>query len=625
MVDTDQSEMDEATCQVVPSSDMGHPSSHINVVGLNKSVGTPCSVNGSQLLKMASVELESETWFEKVIPLSQRLLSAFITEDEVRMFDSSIKQGDAVLEVSSVSSPYATNSDARNELNPEYSADHVLKSQTNCFGEDSPCYGCATPNSFRSPNNSISCDVMLPKYDVLIQSDASDVLGLGQPNLNRSEALATDSSGTSSYECQFEHMPLDDRILMELHSIGIYPDTMPDLAEGDVEEIEKAISELKTKLYQEVQKKKSQLSKLEKAIQEGKEHERRKLEQLAMEILVETAYKRLLGGRGGSSHKSGASKVSKQLALAFAKRTLARYRVFEQTGKSCFSGPVLHDHLFAEPSHNSDEKDSNDTKFGTAANMYAELQNGPLTSRVSASGAMTSGVSSNMIERHAPRHKIERGSLVPIQGDGEQTFAKSDSVSNRGKKREVLLDEIVTNARVIPTLSDTLSGCAKWKKNDKDKDVDTLSRHSVQRAAHLSLSASRGERKTKAKPKQKINQLPTTGNGAARVTETTTFVFPSARDSCETVNTGSTKVLELELPSSRNSSQGLSKEMEDNVITNLPLQGIDTIDELDVADGLGGQGQDIASWLSVDEDALEDQDLICLQIPMDDLTELNLR
>lgn len=64
-----------------------------------------------------------------------------------------------------------------------------------------------------------------------------------------------------------------------------------------------------------------------------------------MNKLVERAYRKLKGGRTGSSHKAGASKsaskAAKQLALDFAKRTLLRCQKFEETKKSCFSEPSL--------------------------------------------------------------------------------------------------------------------------------------------------------------------------------------------------------------------------------------------------------------------------------------------
>lgn len=41
--------------------------------------------------------------------------------------------------------------------------------------------------------------------------------------------------------------------------------------------------------------------------------------------------------------------MSKQVALAFVRRALARCRKFEDSGTSCFSEPLLRDILYAPP------------------------------------------------------------------------------------------------------------------------------------------------------------------------------------------------------------------------------------------------------------------------------------
>lgn len=48
---------------------------------------------------------------------------------------------------------------------------------------------------------------------------------------------------------------------------------------------------------------------------------------------------------GPNAHgmKSASGKMAKQAALAFVKRTLERYREFEDTGKSCFDDPLYKD------------------------------------------------------------------------------------------------------------------------------------------------------------------------------------------------------------------------------------------------------------------------------------------
>lgn len=41
--------------------------------------------------------------------------------------------------------------------------------------------------------------------------------------------------------------------------------------------------------------------------------------------------------------------MSKQVALAFARRTIARCKKFEDSGASCFNEPGLRDIIFAPP------------------------------------------------------------------------------------------------------------------------------------------------------------------------------------------------------------------------------------------------------------------------------------
>ncbi|XP_072074503.1 uncharacterized protein [Arachis hypogaea] len=86
--------------------------------------------------------------------------------------------------------------------------------------------------------------------------------------------------------------------------------------------------------------------KLIPAVEEGREIEQRALEQVAMEKLVELAYKKKLATRGSSAARNGLTKVAKLVALAFMKRTLARCRKFVEIGRSCFLEPVFKDVLY---------------------------------------------------------------------------------------------------------------------------------------------------------------------------------------------------------------------------------------------------------------------------------------
>lgn len=184
-------------------------------------------VDDPQPFKAAPGKSETERWFERVIPLSHRLLSAFILEEGTDL----MKQGDTFLQFSCDGSPHGTNSCVQNERGSDLiKYDNDLGSQTNCYRDSTPCNGFASPSTtFRSPSNIISSDEILQENDGLVHPDNPDTGALceyEQVKLNQRGPIVTGFFGTSPYHCQFEQMSLDDKILMELHSLGIYPDVV---------------------------------------------------------------------------------------------------------------------------------------------------------------------------------------------------------------------------------------------------------------------------------------------------------------------------------------------------------------------------------------------------------------
>ncbi|XP_068658544.1 uncharacterized protein [Aristolochia californica] len=538
-------------------------------------------------------KLETEIWFEKIIPLSQRLLAALIVDDET---EDSERRGTSY-QYASDDSPWGTISHIDNnetkdnvKMESEIESEADLKIQKHCSIDSFSCDGSTASNNFRSPvvRSHVYGDEMWQEEDGSGHSEVAVMTQHGQNSIEESQTLQANHSDISSLACNYQQMSLDDRILVELHSIGIFPEIVPDLAEGEDEEIGRDISRLKKSLYIQVQKKKGQLYKLEKAIQKTRETEERELEELAMNKLVEMAYKRHLASRGGnSSNKSGVSKASKQAALAFAKRTLARYRRFRETGKSCFSDPPYREVIFSAS--------LNSTEMG---NQYSEIHNCQPDSRGSAAGATERQGSVN--------DKLEK-----VQLDTFQAAAHHEPIP-KGKKREVLLDDVVnfSAARATSSMSNSLLGGAKGKRSERDRDQNKEStRGSVAKAGRPIGSNLKGERKTKTKPKQKTAQLSASGNGlVGRFTEPSNPVLPSGRGCSEAMTNSSSKL--------NGETFDSAKDTEDPIdLTNLPLPGID---DLGVGD-LGGQGQDLSSWLNFDSDGLQDNDLMGLGIPMDDL------
>ncbi|XP_012079784.1 uncharacterized protein LOC105640155 isoform X2 [Jatropha curcas] len=522
---------------------------------------------------------------EKGAPLYQRVLSALIEEDESEEFSI---HG----EVKSMSLHYASDDSHcgscnlidiepkdRDRVESEVESKLSFQNQKNCLLDRLSCDKSVASNTIRNPSmcNSLYSNEQWPGDDEFSHSDighASEIClnDLGQ-ELNASCFPSSDH--------KYQLMCLDDRVLLELQSMGLCPETLPDLAEGE-EVINQDIMELKEGLYQQIGRKKRKLGKIDKAVQKGKEAEKRITDKVAMDQLVEMAYRKRLACRGNNSSKSAVRKVSRQVALAFIKRTLARCRKFEDTGSSCFSEPALQEIIFSTPPCNNDAKSVDCVGSGTASNTCNEVSNHNAEAR-------GSGTVSSAFERY------------DSHGD----------YFDRGKKREALIDDVIGSAssRVTSTLD---SAVLKGKRSDRDKDLnkDSTRVNSVSGTSRSLLDGFKNERKTKLKPKQKINHLSTSGNGARGSSH-------SGANASNKINRDSGSM------SLGNITQDGSKEADEPMdFSNLQLHELDTIG-LEVPNDLDGP-QDLYSWLNFDDDGLQDHDSVGLAIPMDDLTELNM-
>ncbi|XP_039032875.1 uncharacterized protein LOC120168117 isoform X2 [Hibiscus syriacus] len=415
-------------------------------------------------------------------------------------------------------------------------------------------------NTFRncSMSNSLHSSERWLGDDDLSHMDTgpiSEICSTDMGQLQHKEINVSDSS----FDCQYQLMCMDDKLLLELNSIGINPDSLPDLAEGE-EAINKNVVELNECLYQQIWKKKKKLGKIDKAIEYGRDVEKRDIEHVAMDHLIETAYRRRLACRRSNSSKSAVRKVSKQVALAFVKRTVERCRKFEQTGNSCFSEPALQDIMFSVPPCSNEEKSVDCIGSGTASNICNETSNHQAEAR-------GSGAVSSTYERN----------------DSSEALPAIQSMLNKGRKREVLIDDVVGSAssRVASTLDGSVG-----RVNGREQSRENLRN-----------TSSKDEWQTKAKAKQKNSHLSSSGNGFnGRLTET---LKPTDK-----IHQNSTKKAEEPMD-----------------FGNLQLNELDRMEELGVPNELGGP-QDLSSWLNFDEDGLQDHDSIGLEIPMDDLSDL---
>ncbi|KAF9676557.1 hypothetical protein SADUNF_Sadunf08G0014400 [Salix dunnii] len=425
----------------------------------------------------------------KATPLYQRVLSALIVEDGSEEFAENSGGRDISFQCTGDTSPgndcLSMDSEPGNTNGIDFNYESMLgfQSQKQSSVDGFSCNGSSTTNRTGGFHNNSCNDHSVQGGNGFMHSKTGTFPGIFE-NSDEKSAKHSNVFNMSAYDCHYEQLGLEEKLLMELQSIGLYPETVPDLADGEDEAINEDIIKLQKKLKQVG--KKEHLDNLTKAIEEGRESQGWSLEQVAMDKLVELAHRKQLATRGNNASKFGVPKVSKQVALAFTRRTLAKCRKFEDTGKSCFGEPPLRDVIYAAPP-------------AIVAESKICIQD------PRASGSVTGGA-----ERH-DLHNDKFGRCASL----DQGFARTGPILNRGKKKELLLDDVGGNAlfKTTSSLSNTLLGGAKGKRSERERDKDVLARNSVTRAGRPSQSNIKGDRKTKSKPRQKIAQLSASGDG----------------------------------------------------------------------------------------------------------------
>lgn len=103
----------------------------------------------------------------------------------------------------------------------------AFPSEENCSRENSSCNGYVAPNNFRSPpvtGNHSNLNGVLEENNIPPCSNARFHSEYNQNNVERMQNLGTDCYDVSTSVFQYEHMSLDDKILLELQSIGLNPE-----------------------------------------------------------------------------------------------------------------------------------------------------------------------------------------------------------------------------------------------------------------------------------------------------------------------------------------------------------------------------------------------------------------
>ncbi|XP_044463715.1 uncharacterized protein LOC123194538 isoform X2 [Mangifera indica] len=449
-----------------------------------------------------------------------------------------------------------------------------------------------------------------------------DALGISKsginPNFRQSlNAALSDQAfipGMTFSEFQYDSMQMNEKLLLEARSVGIFPESLSDIVQLEDVGVSDEIKKLAKRHHEQVSKRQVLLDKLLKSTSEAKELEEKEFEQRALDKLVVMAYEKYMTCRSPNSTggKSSSNKMAKQAAIAFVKRTLDRCHKYEETGKSCFNEQLFKDMFLSGHSHLIGGRHMNTPTDAESVKLFANTSGHSREVGVAASMGSQPSPSTSQLGRNINSSDM----LSPINCSSDQSTGKEDTWSNRVKKRELLLDDVVGTFGTSSAPSGTgssLSSNTKGKRSERDRDGkghsrEVLSRNGTNKMVRPALSNAKGERKSKTKPKQKITQLSVSVNGLLGKMSEQPKPTASVSKSSEMATNSNGKVKdEFNLDVSDGSEP-------------IDLSQI----SLDVLGGPDGHAQDLGSWLSIEDDALQDHDFMGLEIPMDDLSDLNM-
>jgi hypothetical protein len=184
------------------------------------------------------------------------------------------------------------------------------------------------------------------------------------------------------------------------------------------------------------------------------------------------------------------------------------------------------------------------------------------------------------------------------------SFVKEDPWTNNVKQRELMLDEVVGSITggTLKTsgLGTSLVSNTKGKRSERDRDGKGHNRDGG-RAGHPLASNAKGERKIKTKPKQKTTNVSAPSSSMPRDSQLLAKITPSSNG----------KDITAAVAARRDDPANASNDAEMPDLSNLELPGMDG---------------DFGGWLNIEDDdvGLQDFDLTGLEIPMDDINEINI-
>ncbi|XP_057506435.1 uncharacterized protein LOC130789630 isoform X1 [Actinidia eriantha] len=404
----------------------------------------------------------------KEIPLCQRLMSALISEEEEE--EELCCGGSEDLEFDVYGSEFEPDTLEYHTLNHRSLGRFQLAGRSGFNGYRIT----ANERSLSELEHSLlDSDVMaIPEKGMMSNFEYS-------PNgLLSDQAMAPDKTCS---EFQYGNMSIDEKILLEMQSVGLHLEPVPDLTQTGDEEINEDIIRLEDKYCEQVTKKKALLGKLLNSALVTRELQEKEFEHRALDKLIAMAYEKYMQtcrGSNASGGKSASSKMAKLAALAFVKRTLERCQNFEDTGKSCFSEPLFRDMFVSGSSRLNDAQQADSAADGESSKQCANTPGCSVEVRVSAPVG-------NQQSPSLTNHDVySANALLSFNNSSELIIGKEDAWSNRVKKRELLLDDVggtIGTCTAPSGIGSSLSSSAKGKRSEREREGKGNSRELLSR------------------------------------------------------------------------------------------------------------------------------------------------
>ncbi|AQK95638.1 hypothetical protein ZEAMMB73_Zm00001d011089 [Zea mays] len=245
------SKMEEHSSQGLALSNFPPSSqqSKTNGVGAKGLIG--CFSHGDKI-HTGPQKLEADKWFNEMAPMAHRLLSALIMEDDLP--DTNGVQSDILVEFPNSHNPYTVNGYMENELqastitsNFGLSVDFVHSNSTSVVHQ-SMCNGFTSNFNNSNSENSVHSEDLSDGLNFTVYTESGPLHDLIPPIPQQCQNPGKNFP-LSPYEYQYGQMSVEDKILIELQSIGICPETVPKLDDGEDDNINKMISELRKRLH----------------------------------------------------------------------------------------------------------------------------------------------------------------------------------------------------------------------------------------------------------------------------------------------------------------------------------------------------------------------------------------